>query len=69
MDDWAAAGYANPASFRYAVRERARKEREAEDRRRKGELAERARRVNQSGREAASTIFYLPPELDPTTRR
>jgi hypothetical protein len=65
MEDWAAAGYANPASFRYAMRERARKEDEAEMRRHQGELAARARRLNRSGAEAASTVFHLPPEMNP----
>lgn len=67
MEDWG--GYPNVATARYKERERLRKEQEAEMRRHKGELAARARRLNQSGREAASTIFYLPPDMAPTTRR
>jgi hypothetical protein len=66
MEDWG--GYPNAATARYKERERLRKQQEAEMRRHKGELAAWARRLNQSGVEAASTTFTIPATLDETTR-
>jgi hypothetical protein len=62
MEDWG--GYPNAATARYKERERLRKENEAKLRQRKGELAARARRLNQSGAEAAATSFNVVPDLD-----
>jgi hypothetical protein len=68
MEDWARAGYPNAATARYKERLRREKAEEAETRRRKGELAARAARLNQSGAEAASTIFVVPASLDDQRR-
>jgi hypothetical protein len=62
MEDWAKAGYPNAASARHAERIRIQKEKEADLRKRKGELAADARKRLQP---AGSSIrnFNVPPSM------
>jgi hypothetical protein len=64
VEEWARQGYANPATYLYAQRERRRIAEEAAMRRHKVALAERARKLNQSGAEAATTVFTIPATSD-----